>query len=91
MFVTEVNMESWPSDCLFVPLKQVFERRMFLNTLESDTLFPALKRRWMGGRALEQSAQGDPAVSLSREIQKPPEQVPVWPARGDPALARGVD
>lgn len=38
------------------------------------------------GRALEQAAQGDHGVSLSEDIQNPPELIPVSPALGDPAL-----
>lgn len=40
----------------------------------------------VGGRALEGTAQGDHGVSLSEDIQNPPELIPVSAALGDPAL-----
>ena len=44
-----------------------------------------------GDGALEQAAQGGCGVSFSGDIQDPPEQGPVHPALGDPALAGGLD
>lgn len=43
----------------------------------------------MGARALERAAQGDHGVSLSEDIQHPPELIPVSAALGDPALPGG--
>lgn len=40
----------------------------------------------VGGRALEEAAQGVHGVSLSEDIQTPPGRVPVSPALGVPAL-----
>lgn len=43
----------------------------------------------VGARALEGAAQGDHGVSLSEDIQNPPELIPVSAALGDPALPGG--
>lgn len=43
----------------------------------------------MGARALEGAAQGDHGVSLSEDIQHPPELIPVSAVLGDPALPEG--
>lgn len=43
------------------------------------------------GRALEQAVQEGHVISLSGNIQNPPEHVPVFPALGDLALAERLD
>ena len=44
-----------------------------------------------GDGALAQAAQGGCGVSFSGDIQDLPEQGPVQPALGDPALTEGLD
>lgn len=47
-FVTEVSVESWPSDSLFVPLQQAFERRMFLKQTTEWHSVPRIKMKMNG-------------------------------------------
>ncbi|PKU42085.1 hypothetical protein llap_7601 [Limosa lapponica baueri] len=60
------------------------------HKLEYKKFHLNMRRNCESGRALEETAQRGGGVSFFGNIQNPPGHVPVQPAVGRPALARGV-